>query len=80
MKTGLYRHYKGGLYQVLGIGEHTETKERCVVYVALAPLPGPRLRIRPLEGKDGWLTRVDDDGGRDDKGLKRFTYIGDELP
>jgi hypothetical protein len=49
MESGLYRHYKGGLYQMIGIAEHTETHERVVVYVSLeASLPGPRLRVRPL--------------------------------
>lgn len=49
MKTGVYKHYKGGYYQVLGIAEHTETGERLVVYVALsgAHLPGPRMNVRP---------------------------------
>lgn len=48
--AGVYEHYKGGLYLVLGIGAHTETSELMAVYVALtgAHLPGPRLRVRPL--------------------------------
>ena len=33
--TGKYRHYKGREYQVLGIGKHTETEERLVIYKAL---------------------------------------------
>ena len=28
----LYRHHKGGLYRVLAVGQHTETKEQLVVY------------------------------------------------
>lgn len=49
MQAGVYKHYKGGLYQVIGVGEHTETKERLVVYVSLtgATLPGPRVRCNP---------------------------------
>lgn len=31
----LYRHYKGGLYYVIGEALHTETNERMVVYHAL---------------------------------------------
>lgn len=31
----IYRHYKGNLYQVVAIGEYTETKETMVVYQAL---------------------------------------------
>ncbi len=72
MFAGVYRHYKGGLYQVLGVGEHTETKENVIVYVALtgANLPGPRIRVRPSHGKDGFFTPIAD-------GMPRFVYVGD---
>ena len=29
---GLYQHYNGGLYQVIGISRHSETLEEMVVY------------------------------------------------
>lgn len=29
---GLYRHYKGPLYEVVGVATHSETGERLVVY------------------------------------------------
>lgn len=35
VKRGFYRHYKGGLYLVLGPGRHTETAELGVIYVSL---------------------------------------------
>ena len=36
VKVGkVYRHFKGRLYLVLGVGEHTETGERLVFYKAL---------------------------------------------
>lgn len=29
---GLYRHYKGNEYEVIGEGTHTETEEKLVIY------------------------------------------------
>ncbi|MDB5163256.1 MAG: hypothetical protein JWO54_127 [Candidatus Saccharibacteria bacterium] len=33
--TGVYRHYKGKDYEVIGVGTHTETDEKFVVYRGL---------------------------------------------
>lgn len=35
MKQGIYRHYKGNLYQVLHVAQHSETQEKFVVYQCL---------------------------------------------
>ena len=32
LKLGVYQHYKGGQYEVLGIGKHSENEELFVVY------------------------------------------------
>lgn len=46
-KPGLYRHYKGGEYDVIGTARHSETDERLVVY---RPRYGEReLWVRPLQ-------------------------------
>ena len=43
---GVYRHYKGNLYQVLDIVSHSETEEKLVLYKALYGDFG--LWVRPL--------------------------------
>lgn len=45
IKPGIYRHYKGNLYQVMGEALHSETMERLVVYRALYGKYG--LWVRP---------------------------------
>jgi hypothetical protein len=43
--TGLYRHYKGGMYEVIGTARHSETLEAMTVYRALYGAHG--LWVRP---------------------------------
>jgi hypothetical protein len=74
MNTGLYSHYKGGTYQVLGVGQHSESGEQLVIYVSLDPTKhGPRLRARPLKM---WDERVQ---WPDGSTKPRFIHIGDEI-
>ena len=50
LPTGVYRHYKGGLYDVLGAARHSEDNTHFAVYRPLPPSPyQPGLRIRPLD-------------------------------
>lgn len=44
---GIYRHYKGNLYEVIGTAQHSEHEEHVVVYRALYGAYG--LWVRPLE-------------------------------
>ena len=45
IQAGVYRHYKGNTYQVIGIAKHSETEEDLVVYRALYGAFG--LWVRP---------------------------------
>jgi hypothetical protein len=47
LKTGVYEHFKGKRYEVLGVASHSETLEELVIYKALY---GKKLIwVRPLE-------------------------------
>ena len=35
LSLGLYQHYKGNVYQVIGLSRHSETLEELVVYQSL---------------------------------------------
>ncbi|MEI7620271.1 MAG: DUF1653 domain-containing protein [Candidatus Falkowbacteria bacterium] len=46
LKLGKYQHYKGGVYEVIGVATHSETMEEMVVYKAL--YDDGKLWTRPL--------------------------------
>jgi hypothetical protein len=48
LKLGLYKHYKGKIYEVVGIAKHSETLEDMVVYKATYQPDGSNLWVRPL--------------------------------
>ncbi len=67
-KPGLYRHYKGNDYRVIGLARHTETEEVLVVYQALYGERG--LWVRPA----AMFNETVDAGG---KRVPRFARAGD---
>lgn len=75
LKSGIYKHYKGGLYLILGLARHSETDEKLVAYVPLqikSGQTGPRITVRPYEM---FFDEVIVDGVK----LPRFDYVGEEL-
>lgn len=50
IKPGLYEHYKGNKYQVIGLAQHSEAREYLVVYKALykGDFPEDMLWVRPF--------------------------------
>lgn len=73
LKPGKYKHYKGKIYELIGIAKHTETLEELVIYRALyesKDYPLNQLWARP---KKMFLEKICIDG----KGVTRFEYMGD---
>ena len=48
IEPGLYKHYKGKIYEVIGVAKHSETLEEFVVYKATYQKEGENLWVRPL--------------------------------
>jgi len=47
IERGIYKHFKGGVYMVMGTAVHSETEELLVVYM---PLYGNyQMMVRPLK-------------------------------
>lgn len=65
MQLGLYQHYSGKLYQVIGVCRHSETLEEMVVYRQLYADYG--LWVRP---KTMFVENIEIDG----KEMPRFTF------
>ena len=58
-QKGIYRHYKGNLYELLCTARHSETQEELVVYKALYGDGG--IWVRPMKM---WNEHVEIDGKR----------------
>jgi hypothetical protein len=69
LRPGIYRHYKGNLYQVIGSVCHSETREALTLYRALYGERGLWVRPTVMFGEE-----VVVDGVRH----QRFVRIGDK--
>ena len=49
LRCGIYRHYKGKEYLVLGVAKHSETGEILVAYIPLYAVEGPQISVRPYQ-------------------------------
>jgi hypothetical protein len=63
-KPGKYRHFKGNMYDVVGVAKHSETQEELVVYRSADGV----LWVRP---KEMFLESVERDG----KTMQRFEFV-----
>lgn len=69
---GIYKHFKGKVYKVIGVARHSETLEKMVVYERLegeSDLP-EKIWVRPY---DMFL----EDVTRDGKTFPRFEFLKD---
>jgi hypothetical protein len=71
IKPGIYEHFKGKRYRVLGIAKHSETLEDLVVYECLHENDTSKLWVRPIE-------MFFDYKELDGKKVKRFKYVSEK--
>ena len=70
VKIGIYQHYKGNKYEVIGVAKDSETLEEFVVYRALYDNKVSKLWIRQV---DLFTDKVEVDG----ESVDRYKYIGE---
>lgn len=74
IKPGIYRHFKGGEYKVLGVAKHSENLEDLVVYIHFGEDSFGRkdgLWVRPLAM---FSEEVEKDGQK----IPRFSFVREE--
>jgi len=80
LKKGVYKHYKGAIYEVLGEGKHSETNEECVIYrpIILSKLEDKTLLwVRPKKMflEDVIINVELSNGTKIEKKIPRFQFI-----
>jgi hypothetical protein len=70
MQPGIYQHYKGPKYRVIGLCRHSETLEELIYYECLYNNPNGQFWVRPRNMFDGM---VEVEGEM----RKRFTFVGE---
>lgn len=68
VKPGIYRHFKGNEYEVIGVARHSETEEELVVY--RTRYGDYSLWVRPL----GMFLEMKEHDG---KLVPRFQFVGE---
>ncbi len=69
LKKGIYQHFKGKRYELIGVAKHSETLEEMVVYRAL--YENMELWVRPAAM---WEETLEHNG----EIVQRFTFITDK--
>ena len=73
IKTGIYRHYKGKDYKVIGTARHSESEEDLVLYFPLYGAEEDRTYwVRPLK-------MFTEEIEVDDQTLSRFTLVDEGI-
>jgi hypothetical protein len=84
-KAGIYQHYKGPFYLVLGLAHDANDEKRmAIIYIGLElnrAHTGPRLAVRTYEDFYSWVDpKNGEQVNKNHPGAKlRFTYIGDTM-
>lgn len=68
MNYGIYQHYKGGMYRIVGVFRHADTQQAFVAYTSLKD--GKHWTLPMME----WATRKNLDG----RMVSRFEFVGHE--
>ena len=72
IKLGRYQHYKGKMYEVIGLARHSETLEEMVVYKALYDSSEFGMNALWIRPKTMFFENVVVDGNE----IPRFKFLG----